>query len=436
MAGTDPVGSCTASNPQGTSDTTNYYSRVGESLSQVAGRFGMSEEHLRATNPDITNPDFLTGETVKIVRDTGAVLQKPAGVCDAPLEAASKEWSDRGFFGRLGAADQDGWGQSFAIGDARQFKRQCDVEPQAARAVVVDGITARLSAYDAGKLQLSPEEAVKLRSDERIVQDVYHPGAPERHPPESVAETRYLQEKQLWAENTMGMSVLGLFGLPALATRAFGGDEKKVSAAVQGGAQLFDLVTAHMAIKQSGQPMVEPPMMRSQLEPAGPSVMQLGALPAVKPPQTATQRAAGFPEGLSFRTDLPRHLAGPHGFKGQQLYGTHNLDNAVAALAARGIAYRLEPTGTRGILELKYETINPNGKSAAQSKTVYDPKVYSDAQMLAIVQSGGQRAFELFLKNPGGPTSFQLTQDGVHLKVYINHTVEGIAYIGNVHPIK
>ncbi len=436
MAGTDPVGSCTAANPQGTSDTTNYYSRVGESLSQVAGRFGMSEEHLRATNPDITNPDFLTGETVRIVRDTGALLQKPEGVCDAPLEAARQEWSDRGFIERLGATDVDGWGQSFAIGDAKQFKHQCDVEPQAARAAVVDGITARLSAYDAGKLQLSPEEAVKLRADERIVQDVYHPGAQQRHAPASVAETRYLQEKQLWTENSLNMSVLGVFGLPALATRTFGGDENQVAAAVQGGAQLFDLASAHMAMRQSRQPMVEPPMMRYPLEPAGPSVMQLGAPPAVKPPQVTAQRTTGFPEGLSFRADLPGHLAGPHGFKGQQLYGTHNLDNAVAALTARGISYRLEPTGTRGILELKYETTNAKGRSETYGKTVYDPKVYSDEQMLAIAQSGGQRAFELFLKDPAGPSSFQLTQDGVHLKVYINHTAEGIPYVGNVHPIK
>lgn len=150
----------------------------------------------------------------------------------------------------------------------------------------------------------------------------------------------------------------------------------------------------------------------------------------------AVPTPGAMPDGLSYRVDLPQHLAGPHGFKGQALHGTHNLDNAVDQLQAQGIAHRLEPTGTPGILQLRYEVPKADGSFKSLSKTVYDPAVFTDARMLDIAQAAGRRGFEAVLNHPAGPSTFDFVEGGVNMRVYINKTADGIPFVGNVHPIK
>jgi hypothetical protein len=153
-----------------------------------------------------------------------------------------------------------------------------------------------------------------------------------------------------------------------------------------------------------------------------------------KPPGGSGQ--PGMPDGLSYRTDLPQHLAGPHGFKGQALHGTHNVDNAVAELKGRGLSYRVEPTGTKGISELKYDVVKSDGTVKTYSKTVYDPKIYSDAKMLDLAQAAGEKGYAAFKNNPSGPATFDIVEGGVNMRVYINKTPEGVPFVGNVHPIQ
>jgi hypothetical protein len=147
-------------------------------------------------------------------------------------------------------------------------------------------------------------------------------------------------------------------------------------------------------------------------------------------------RADELPEGLAYRADLPQHLAGPHGFKGQKLHGTHNADNAIAELQGRGIPYRVEPTSTPGISELKYDVTRPDGSVVTNSKTIYDPAVFSDARMLELAQRAGERAFVEFMKDPANASNFyDFVEDGVKLRAYINKLPDGTPYVGNVHPI-
>ncbi|WP_192888350.1 LysM peptidoglycan-binding domain-containing protein [Paracidovorax avenae] len=144
-----------------------------------------------------------------------------------------------------------------------------------------------------------------------------------------------------------------------------------------------------------------------------------------------------LPEGLAYRLDLPEHLAGPDGFtKSGQLSGTHNLDNATAALDAKGATYSLTPTGTAGISELSYSYVkSTSGKIITGSKTVYDPAVFSDQTMLDYSLSAGQQGWSRYLSNPT-TTSFDITHGGVNFRTYINVDQRGNPYIGNVHPIK
>lgn len=94
---------------------------------------------------------------------------------------------------------------------------------------------------------------------------------------------------------------------------------------------------------------------------------------------------------LAFRADLQRHLVGPDGFtKSGQLSGTHNLDNAKAALDARGATYSVKPTNTAGVSELNYTYTNSaNRKLISGNQTVYDPIVHSDTIMMTRAQQAG-----------------------------------------------
>lgn len=140
-------------------------------------------------------------------------------------------------------------------------------------------------------------------------------------------------------------------------------------------------------------------------------------------------------EGLAFRRDLPLHLAGPHGFKGSKLHGTHNLDNALAELRTKGATHTLTPTGTPGVHTLDYRYTNPTtGAVKEGTKTVYDPKVIDDASMLGKAQAAGEEAWKKFRADPS-QTEFPIRQDGVNFRVYINRDSQGTPFIGNVHPV-
>jgi len=142
-------------------------------------------------------------------------------------------------------------------------------------------------------------------------------------------------------------------------------------------------------------------------------------------------------EGLAYRLDLPRHLAGPDGFTSSgQLSGTHNLSNARAALDAKGASYTLTPTATDGILELSYAYMkSTSGKTISGRKTVYDPAVFSDQTMLDYALAAGQEGWTRYLANPAA-TSLDLTHGRVKFRVYVNNDKSGNPFVDNIHPIK
>lgn len=151
----------------------------------------------------------------------------------------------------------------------------------------------------------------------------------------------------------------------------------------------------------------------------------------------AGSSSAAVPEGLAYRSDLPNHLFWPDGFtRSGQLSGTHNRRNATAALDDQGATYSLTPTGTTGISELKYSYTNSAGKTISGQKTVYDPAVYSDQAILNMSQVAGQRGYSMYLQDTS-QRMFDLNQDGVNFRVYINIDPKtGAPFVGNTHPIK
>lgn len=155
-------------------------------------------------------------------------------------------------------------------------------------------------------------------------------------------------------------------------------------------------------------------------------------------PDHANGKCTICPEGLAYRADLPHHLSGPAGFTNSgQLSGTHNLNNAMAALDSFGMVYQISPTPTPGISALRYKYPNPvTGKLVIAEKTVYDPSVYSDKCMLHLSQKAGETGFKYHLQCPVQMT-FDVTQIGINFRVYIKiDTKTGMPFVANVHPIK
>lgn len=174
--------------------------------------------------------------------------------------------------------------------------------------------------------------------------------------------------------------------------------------------------------------------------------------PPSKPPSSGGSGgdpAPESPEGLSFRKDLPEHLAGPDGWRGGRLNGTHNAQNAVSELEGRGAVkvdmleadkpgYTVTNTESPGIDTLDYQVVNPNtGKLVSASKTTYDPALYTDEQMVEMSQQAGTDAFSRFKLNPSAkPEPFDTQVGDVTMRSYINfEPATNAPYVGNVHPI-
>jgi hypothetical protein len=151
----------------------------------------------------------------------------------------------------------------------------------------------------------------------------------------------------------------------------------------------------------------------------------------------AGNAAEEFAHRIAYRTDLPRHLAGPGGFTNKgQLKGTHNLETATKRLDAKGMTYSLKPTGAPGISELEYKYVDRKKGVITRRKTVYDPKIISDKKMLELAQKAGQKAWQQYLQNPA-KTTFEASEGGIKFKVYINTDSHGKnPIVGNVHPIE
>jgi len=167
------------------------------------------------------------------------------------------------------------------------------------------------------------------------------------------------------------------------------------------------------------------------------------------PPKALDSPDSAYPTGLAYRRDLPRHLAGPDGFRSDgKLNGTHNLDNAMSALESRGAyrvpalekgkpGYTVTPTGTDGIWELRYQVRNPTSRILKHdAKTVYDPAVHSDQSMLQSALKAGEEAFKRYKADPS-KTAFDVNHDGIKFRAHINfHGHTGAPYVGNVRPIR
>jgi filamentous hemagglutinin len=119
-----------------------------------------------------------------------------------------------------------------------------------------------------------------------------------------------------------------------------------------------------------------------------------------------------------------------------RISGGHNAHEAIERLNARGQDFEMNATATPGIFELIIP--NPNDPTKFQIKTVYDPAVYSDAQMINMARDAGALAWNQLTQSGGLVDGAQprITVGGITFEVRINAEAgSGRLIIGSVYPV-
>ena len=159
-----------------------------------------------------------------------------------------------------------------------------------------------------------------------------------------------------------------------------------------------------------------------------------------------------YPEGISFDTNLKRHLANADSFSQKQgIKGAHNRTNFMAELNSRGGRVKSETqTDIEGITRIKYEiptldrTGKPDGgfKEIPSIKTVYDPKKFSDDKILQMAQKAASQGYSKASKIAQNERTksiserknviqFSETFDGIKFRSYFDVNTGRIT---NIHP--
>nr|WP_257619366.1 S-layer family protein [Neisseria meningitidis] len=159
-----------------------------------------------------------------------------------------------------------------------------------------------------------------------------------------------------------------------------------------------------------------------------------------------------YPEGISFDTNLKRHLANADGFSQKQgIKGAHNRTNFMAELNSRGGRVKSETqTDIEGITRIKYEiptldrTGKPDGgfKEISSIKTVYNPKKFSDDKILQMAQNAASQGYSKASKIAQNERTksiserknviqFSETFDGIKFRSYFDVNTGRIT---NIHP--
>ncbi|MCA6222764.1 CdiA family toxin C-terminal domain-containing protein [Photorhabdus sp. UCH-936] len=144
------------------------------------------------------------------------------------------------------------------------------------------------------------------------------------------------------------------------------------------------------------------------------------------------------PEGISFQINQPRHLATVDGFSQKSgISGAHNADAFNAAIKQYNVKIVSEtPTGVNGMTNIRYQVPafdragNVIGyKSEVKTKTVYDPKVFTDQKILDLGQQAATKGYKDAMSSSKGIAD--ATVNGVTFRIYVDKIT---GEVRNFHP--
>ena len=145
-----------------------------------------------------------------------------------------------------------------------------------------------------------------------------------------------------------------------------------------------------------------------------------------------------YPEGISYRQDLPKHLRDFDGIGKNGIGGTHNLDifNQIVAEKSIKIISKTEDSTVKGIYQIKYQVpkvdkqLRPTGDyKKPRNKTVYDPAIHSDDKILQLGQEAAAKGLDNAIANNN--SQFDSIVNGITFRVYVDLVNKVIT---NVHP--
>ncbi len=135
-----------------------------------------------------------------------------------------------------------------------------------------------------------------------------------------------------------------------------------------------------------------------------------------------------FPEGINFNPSIKNHLSNFDGLTQQKgISGAHNQDVFNQAAAMKGVKILSEtPTSVVGITTIRYQipaydrANNVVGfKNNVFTKTVYDPKVFTDQKMLDLGQQAAASGYKNALSTSTG-YQYDAVAEGVTFRVYLD----------------
>lgn len=147
------------------------------------------------------------------------------------------------------------------------------------------------------------------------------------------------------------------------------------------------------------------------------------------------------PDGISFNIEQPKHLATVDKFSQNGISGGHNANAFYDAAKQNNVKILNEtPTGTPGITKIEYQIpakdragnftgdYKGNG-SKPFTKTIYDPKIFTDQQMLELGQQAASSGYKQAIAR--GERAYNATAGGVTFRVYIDPKTGTVT---NFHP--
>ena len=178
--------------------------------------------------------------------------------------------------------------------------------------------------------------------------------------------------------------------------------------------------------------------------PAAPLMMtgaKLGAIPS----QVArgVRKVAGvvpdnkFPDEIAFNSNTKTHISTVDGYSQKKgIIGGHNLDAFNQTVIDRNlnVVSRTDHPTIKGLTQIEYQipSLDRAGnitgyKMRAFSKTVYDPKVISDKQIIELGQQAAAKGYPSATSK--GLSQFTSEAGGIDFRVYIRNGI-----IDNFHP--
>lgn len=219
----------------------------------------------------------------------------------------------------------------------------------------------------------------------------------------------------------------------ALLSQAYNdaGWEGSVTAGVEGGRFAAELVGVLTAVRGAATLTAKLPTAAkglvnaiAEMPVSGGMRGQLGAVGDLGKGPKAT---ANFPEGISFNPNIKNHLSNFDGLTQQKgIGGTHNQIAFNHAAGTNGVKVLSEtPTSVGGITTVRYQ-IPPYDragnvvgfKNNVFTKTVYDPKIYTDQKMLDLGQRAAASAYKDALSK--GLNQYDSVAGGVTFRVYLD----------------